>query len=333
MLNNLPVLRTPKDLSTCTNFLKLSMGLSKPHALGMKGLGISCFPKTLKLGRLTLPYSLKELAKICLFVKFMLMILFFGSTNELFCEEFGKMMLKEFEMSMVGELSFFLGLQIKQLKDGIFISQSKYLKDMLKKFGLMNAKPIKTLMATNGHLDLDEGGTMVDQKLFRSIIGSLLYITVSRPDVMFSVCMCARFQASPREIHLKATKRILRYLKYTSTIGLWYPKGAHFELIGYSDSDYAGCKVDRKSTSDCCQFLGRSLISWSSKKQNSVALSTAEAEYISADNCCVQLLWMKQTLLDYGIIFKNVPLMCDNESAVKLATNPVQHSRTKHIDI
>jgi hypothetical protein len=165
------------------------------------------------------------------------------------------MMSKEFEMSMIRELSFFLGLQIKQLKDGIFISQSKYLKDMLKKFGLENANPIKTPMATNGHLDLDEGGTMVDQKLYRSIIGSLLYITASRPNVMFSVCMCVRFQASPREIHLMAAKRIIRYLKYTPNIGLWYPKGAQFELIGYSDSDYAGCKVDRKSTSGCCHFL------------------------------------------------------------------------------
>jgi hypothetical protein len=162
-------------------------------------------------------------------------------------------------------LSFFLSLQIKQLKDRIFVSQSKYLKDMLKKFGLENAKSIKTPMATNGHLDLDEGGTIVDQKLFRSIIGSLLYITASRSDVMF-VCMCARFQASPREVHLKAAKRILRYLKHTPNIGLWYPKGAQFELIGYSDSDYAGCKFDRKSTSGCYQFLGRSLVSWSSKK-------------------------------------------------------------------
>jgi hypothetical protein len=163
----------------------------------------------------------------------------FGSTKS-FCEEFGKMMSKEFEMSMIGELSFFLGLQIKQLKDGIFVSQSKYLNDILKKFGLENAKPIKTPMATNGHLDLDEGGTIVDQKLFRSIIGSLLYITASRPIVIFSVCMCARFQASPREVHLKAAKRILRYLKHTPNIGLWNPKGAQFELIGYSDSDYAG---------------------------------------------------------------------------------------------
>jgi hypothetical protein len=119
-------------------------------------------------------------------------------------------------------------------------------------------------------LDLDERGTIVDQKLFCSINGSLLYITASRPDVMFSVCMCARFQASSRDVHLKVAKRILRYLKHTPNIGLWYPKGAQFELIGYSDSDYAGCKVDRKNTSGCCQFLGRSLVSWLSKKQNSL---------------------------------------------------------------
>jgi hypothetical protein len=125
----------------------------------------------------------------------------------------------------------------------------------------------------------------------------------------------------------------MRYLKCTPNIGLWYPKGAQFELVGYSDSDYAGCKIDRKSTSGGCQLLGCSLVSWSSKKQNSMALSTAEAEYISVGSCCAQLLWMKQTLLDYGIDFKDILLLCDNESAIKIANNPVQHSRTKHIDI
>jgi hypothetical protein len=188
-------------------------------------------------------------------------------------------------------------------------------------------------MGTSGSLDSDKSGNMVDQKLYRSMIGSLLYVTASRPDVMFSVCMCARFQASPRESHLKATKRILRYLKHTQDVGLWYPKGASFELVGYSDSDYAGDKVERKSTSGTCQLLGRSLVSWSSKKQNSIALSTAEAEYIAAGSCCAQILWMKATLKDFGINFKNVPLLCDNESAVKLTNNPVQHQRTKHIDV
>jgi hypothetical protein len=125
----------------------------------------------------------------------------------------------------------------------------------------------------------------------------------------------------------------MRYLKYSPNIGLWYPKGSQFELVGFSNSDYAGCKVDRKSTSGGCQFLGRSLVSWSSKKKNSLALSTAEAKYILTRSCCAQLLWMKQTLLDYGVKFKEVPLLCDNESAIKIANNPVQHSRTKHIDI
>jgi hypothetical protein len=132
---------------------------------------------------------------------------------------------------------------------------------------------------------------------------------------------------------LKATKRILRYLKHTQNVGLWYPKGAIFELIGYSDSGYIGCKVERKSTSGTCQLLGRSLVSWSSKKQNSVALSTTEAEYISAGSCCAQLLWMKAILSDFGIKFKQVSLLCDNESAIKLTNNPVQYAKSKHIDV
>jgi hypothetical protein len=132
---------------------------------------------------------------------------------------------------------------------------------MLKKFGMNESKAISTPMGTNENLDSDTSGNMVDQKLYRSMIGSQLYVTASRPDVMFIVCMCARFQASPRESHLKATKRILRYLKHTQSVGLWYPKGAKFELVGYSDSDYAGSKVERKSTSDTYQLLGRSLVS------------------------------------------------------------------------
>nr|ABA98030.2 retrotransposon protein, putative, Ty1-copia subclass [Oryza sativa Japonica Group] len=175
----------------------------------------------------------------------------FGSTNKSFNEEFSRMMTKRFEMSMMGELKFFLGLQIKQLKEGTFICQTKYLKDMLKKFGMENAKPIHTPMPSNGHLDLNEQGKDVDQKVYRSIIGSLLYLCASRPDIMLSVCMCARFQAALKECHLVAMKRILRYV-HTPNLGLWYPKGASFDLIGYADADYAGCKVDRKSTLGTC---------------------------------------------------------------------------------
>jgi hypothetical protein len=158
-------------------------------------------------------------------------------------------MIQKFEMSMMGELKYFLGFEVKQLQEGTFISQTKYIQDILTKFGMKDAKPIKTPMGTNGHLDLDTGGKSVDQKVYRSMIGSLLYLCASRPDIMLSVCMCARFQADPKEVHLRAVKRILRYLVYTPKFGLWYPKGSSFDLLGYSDADWAGCKIDRKNTS------------------------------------------------------------------------------------
>jgi hypothetical protein len=257
----------------------------------------------------------------------------FGSTNKSICEEFSRIMTQKFEMSMMGELKYFLGFQVKQLQEGTFISQTKYIQDIITKFGMKDAKPIKTPMGTNGHLDLDTGGKSADQKVYRSMIGSLLYLCASRPDIMLSVCMCARFQADPKEVNLRAVKRILRYVVYTPKFGLWYPRGSTFDLIGYSDADWVGCKIDKKSTSETCQFLGRSLVSWASKKQNSVALSTAEAESIAAGHCCAQLLWMRQTLRDCGYKLTKVPLLCDNESAIRMADNPVEHSRTKHIAI
>jgi hypothetical protein len=185
------------------------------------------------------------------------------------------------------------------------------------------AKPIKTPMGTNGHHNLDMGGTSVDQKVYRSMISSLLYLCASRLDIMLSVCMCAGFQAAPKECHLRAVKRIMRYLVLTPYLGLWYPKGAHFELNDYSDADYAGCKVDRKSTSGTCQFLGRPLVCWFSKKQNSIALSTVEAEYVAARSCCAQLLWMRQTLKDYGYTLNNVPLLCEMRVPSRLLTTLV----------
>ncbi|XP_071728850.1 secreted RxLR effector protein 161-like [Rutidosis leptorrhynchoides] len=163
------------------------------------------------------------------------------------------------------------------------------------------------------------------------MIGSLLYLTASRPDIMFATCLCARYQANPKDSHYKAVKRIFRYLKGTLNLGLWYPKGSGFDLIGYTNADYAGCKLDRKSTSGGCQLLGGKLVSWSSRKQNFVATLTAEAEYVAAGGCCAQLLWMQHQLADYDVILTKTPIMCDNESAI--AENPVFHSRTKHIEI
>lgn len=136
-----------------------------------------------------------------------------------------------------------------------------------------------------------------------------------------------------RNLILSAVKKIFRYLIGTQNLGLWYPRGTSFDLIGFSDADYAGSKIDRKSTSGTCHFLGHMLVSWSSKKQNSVALSTAEAEYIAAGNCCAQILWIKQQLSDFGVSLNNILIFCDNTSAINITKNPVQHSRTKHIEI
>ena len=257
----------------------------------------------------------------------------FGSTNVSLCEEFSKCMHSEFEMSMMGELNYFLGLQIKQTKEGIFINQAKYVKDLLKKFDFEGMKPLSTPMSSSIKIDKDENGKAVDITKYRGMIGSLLYLTASRPDIMYSVCLCARYQSNPKESHLNAVKRIFRYLSGNKNLGLWYPKGTHIELFSYTDADWAGCTIDRKSTSGTCHFLGFALVSWFSKKQNSVALSTAEAEYISAASCCAQVLWMKQTLLDLGLSYDHVPIMCDNTSAINLSKNPVLHSRTKHIEI
>ncbi|KAH9717278.1 hypothetical protein KPL71_021758 [Citrus sinensis] len=206
----------------------------------------------------------------------------FGSTNELLCKDFSSYISQEFEMSMMGELKYFFGLQIKQNEEGIFINQAKYVRDLLKRFGYENGTVKSTPMSTIIKLDKDEKGKEVDIKTYRGMIGSLLYLTASRPDIMFSVCLCARFQSCPKESHMLAVKRIFRYLIGTINLGLWYPRGTHIDLTCYSDADFAGYKVDRKSTSGTCHFLGHSLVSWFSKKQNSVALSTTEAEYIAA---------------------------------------------------
>ncbi|KAK6145378.1 hypothetical protein DH2020_022198 [Rehmannia glutinosa] len=258
----------------------------------------------------------------------------FGSTNKELCDMFLNLMQGKFEMSMMGELTFFLGLQVKQLKDGTFISQTKYTRDLMKKFGIEEKSSVKIPMNTSVKMDMDANGKPVDQTRYRALIGSLLYLTASRPCITFAVGVCARFQSALKESHMTAAKRVLRYLKGCQEAGLWYPKEGGFKLIGYSNSDYAGCGVDRKSTSGTCQILGNILVSWFSKKQNSISTSTAEAKYIAAGSCCAQVLWMRQQLRDYEVEEKEIPIiMCDNTSAIAITQNPVLHSRTKHIDV
>ncbi|GJR21777.1 hypothetical protein Tco_0970304 [Tanacetum coccineum] len=189
---------------------------------------------------------------------------------------------------------------------------------MLKKFRLEDSKPTKTPMSTEIKLTKDDEADFVDSSKYRGMIGSLLYLITSRPDIMFSVCLCARFQENPKTTHLEAVKRIFRYIRGTSHLGLWYLKGNRIETIVYADSDHVGDYVDRKSTSGVCIFMGCCLTSWFAKKQTALAISTTEAEYVSAGKACQQALWMKQALIDYGIRLDDVPIMCDNKGTIDL---------------
>ncbi|GJV58940.1 putative reverse transcriptase domain-containing protein [Tanacetum coccineum] len=214
----------------------------------------------------------------------------FRSTKKSLCDEFEGLMHKKFQMSSMGKLTFFLGLQVQQKKDGIFIRQDKYVADILKKFDFTTVKTASTPMEPNKALIKDEEADSVDVHLYRSMIGSLMYLTASRPDIVFVVCACARFQVTPKMSHLHAIKRIFRYLKGQPKLGLWYPRDSPFNLEAFSDSDYVGASLDRKSTTGGCQFLGKRLISWQCKKQTIVANSTTEAEYVATANCCGQVL-------------------------------------------
>ncbi|GJW43461.1 putative ribonuclease H-like domain-containing protein [Tanacetum coccineum] len=224
----------------------------------------------------------------------------FGSTKKSWCDEFEALMKSRLQMSSMGELIFFLGLQVKQKADGIFIIQDKYVAEILKKFDFVNVKTASIPIKTQKPLVKDEEASDVDVHLYRSMIGSLMYLTASRPDIMFAVCACSRFQVTPKTSHLSAVKRIFRYLKGKPKLGLWYPRVSSFDLEAYSDSDYAGANLDRKSTTGGCQFLGRRLISWQCKKQTIVATSTTEAEYVAAASCCGQVLWIQNQIESLG---------------------------------
>ncbi|GJU24268.1 hypothetical protein Tco_1162889 [Tanacetum coccineum] len=204
---------------------------------------------------------------------------------------------------------------------------------MLKKFGLEDSKPTKMPMSMEIKLTKYDEADSMDSTKYQGMIGSLLYLTASRPDIMFSGCLCACFYENPKTTHLEAVKRIFRYIRGTTHLGLWYLKGTDIEIIVYTDSDNAGDYVDRKSTSGVYTFMGCCLTSWFSKKQTALAIFTTEAEYVSTGKACEQALWMEQALIDYDIRLDDVLIMCDNKGAINLSKNPVQHSRTKHIEI
>ncbi|KAI3496683.1 hypothetical protein L1887_39054 [Cichorium endivia] len=255
----------------------------------------------------------------------------FGSTDPSLSKDFEKLMKGKFQMSMMGKINFFLGLQIKQSKEGIFINQQKYTKSLLERFEMTNCSKAKVPLPAGTRLNpsLDKPKTDIQQ--YRSMIGSLLYLTASRPDIMFTFYNCARYQADPREPHLAAVKTIFRYLHGTPAYGLWYPANSGFYIQAYSDSDLGGCSIECKSTSGGCQFLYGKPIIWQSKKQTCVSISTTEAKYVAAAACTSQIIWIQSQLKDYAINMRKIHLFCDSQSAIRICHNPVQHSKAKHI--
>ncbi|KAJ0576790.1 putative RNA-directed DNA polymerase [Helianthus annuus] len=248
--------------------------------------------------------------------------------------EFKEGMKNEFEMTDLGTMKQFLGLEVQQTQDGIFLSQKKYAEALLQRFGMLKCNPEPTPLNTSEKLMLDDGAEKVDEGRYRSLVGGLIYLTHSRPDLAYAVSLISRFMQSPSKIHLGAARRVLKYVACTVDHGIWYKKNEICKLVGYSDSDWAACADDRKSTSAYVFSLGSGVIAWSSKKQATVALSSTEAEYIAAAGATCECIWLRRILEDLG--FKQeepTVIYCDNKSAINLSRNPVLHSRSKHIEL
>nr|GEV77837.1 uncharacterized mitochondrial protein AtMg00810-like [Tanacetum cinerariifolium] len=206
-------------------------------------------------------------------------------------------------------------------------------KDILLKYGMDLCDLVDILMVEKSKLDEDPKGKVVNPTHYHGMVGTLMYLTSSRLNLQFVVCMYARYQARPTEKHLHAVKRIFRYLRGTINRGLWYPKDSSIALTAFAYADHAGCQDTRRSTSSSMQLLGDRLVSWSSKRQKIAAISSTKAEYIALSGCCAQILWMRSQFTDYGLGFNKIPMYRDNKSAIALCCNNVQHSRSKHINI
>ena len=246
--------------------------------------------------------------------------------------EFKSDMKKKYEMSDLGLLHYFLGIGIIQSDEGIFITQEKYAKALLERFKMIGCNPVATPLVVNEKFQKEDGSGEADATLYRSLVGSLLYLTATRPDIMFATSLLSRFMHKPTRIHYGAAKRILRYIQGTIKFGIMYERNVEPKLFGFCDSDWGGSVDDLKSTSGYTFTLGTGVFSWASNKQKSVALSTAEAEYVSASTATSQAVWLRRIIEDFGEKQKEAtPLLCDNKSAIAMSKNPVYHSRAKHI--
>jgi hypothetical protein len=258
----------------------------------------------------------------------------FLTGEEKLITECKKKLASEFEMKDLGLMHYFLGLEVWQSPERIFLNQGKYAVEILKRFDMLECKSMNTPMETKLKLLVDTSSELIDATLYRQIIGSLMYLTNTRPDICFVVNTLSQFLVEPRHVHLVVAKHVMRYLKGTLDYGLSYDGDHNFTLSGYTDSDWAGSVSDRKSTSGCCFSLGSAMISWQSKKQSSIALSTAEAEYIVACSASCEAIWLRKLLTGlFDLEMEATTILCDNQSCIKMTENHVFHDKSKHIEI
>ena len=271
-----------------------------------------------------------DLFIICVYVD----DLIFTGNCKAMIDEFREAMTSQFEMTNMGLMSYFLGIEVQQTNEGIFISQQKYARDILRRLRMESLKPIRTPVAERLKLKKDGCGELINPTYFKSIVGSLRYLTCTRPDITYGMGIISRFMETPRQSHLQAAKWILRYVSGTLDNGIFYSYSNNFRLVGYTDSDWVGDAETQKSTSGYAFFLGSGSFSWSSKKQQVVALSSAEAEYMAATSTACQAVWLRRMLNELMHEQEGpTKIMCDNKSAIALAKNPVFHGRSKHIGI
>ena len=259
-------------------------------------------------------------------------LIFTGNSEKLFAD-FKQGMFKEFEMTDKGEMSYFLGIEIQQGGDGIFVSQKKYAEDILQKFKMENCKPMRTPIVPGSTITKEGEGKLINPTLYKSLVGSLRYLTATRPDILYAVGLISRYMETPRDSHWQAAKRILRYIQGTRNHGLYYAYGGNAKLHGYSDSDWAGDKDERKSTTGHVFYFGETAFAWTSKKQPVIALSSCEAEYVAVNSAVCEGIWLR-SLLEYfnHPQHESTTIKVDNQSAISLAKNPVLHGRSKHIE-
>ena len=240
----------------------------------------------------------------------------------------------QFEMKDLGPLNYFLGIEVSSSADGYYLTQAKYTSDLISRANITDSKIVDTPIEHNCRLNYHDGESLSDATLYRQLVGSLIYLTVTRPDISYAVHIVSQFMAAPRSPHYAAVLRILRYLKGTIFDGLHFFSHSSLTLQAYSDADWAGDPTDRRSTTGYCFMLGDSLISWRSKKQTVVARSSTEAEYRALAATTAELIWLRWLLQDLGIdCSAATQLHCDNQSAIQIAHNDVFHERIKHIEI